>query len=147
MLVDKIDHFRGEYAWLSNFTPCIIELDGFTYPTSEHAYQSCKSDDIEWKRFCANPINSTGQCKRQSKKIRILKNWEQIKQEKMLVILEQKFSDEPFKSLLLGTGDAEVIEGNNHGDDYWGVPFDTGKGQNKLGIILMNIREALKNGN
>lgn len=140
--MSKIDHFRGEHSWLSNFTPCLIELDGFTYASAEHAYQSCKSEDLEWKEFCANPINSAGQCKRKARKIRILRNWEMIKQEKMLLILEQKFGKEPFRTLLLETGDSEIIEGNNHGDVYWGVSFDTGKGQNKLGIIIMNIRES-----
>ena len=37
-----IKEFKGDYRWLSNFTPCKIELDGFIYPSVEHAYMSAK---------------------------------------------------------------------------------------------------------
>ena len=34
----------------------------------------------------------------------------------------------------------------NECDDYWGMSFKTGKGQNKLGKMIMKIRKELKNG-
>ena len=44
--------FKDEFRWLSNFIPCDIILDNITYSSVEHAYQSAKSDNPEWKEFC-----------------------------------------------------------------------------------------------
>ena len=46
------------------------------------------------------------------------------------------------KSLLLSTGDNEIVE-NAPGDYYWGCGAD-GSGRNMLGRILMETRERLK---
>lgn len=35
-----------------------------------------------------------------------------------------------------------LIEGNNHGDRYWGVV--NGEGQNKFGLLLMQIRSEIR---
>ncbi len=35
-------------------------------------------------------------------------------------------------------------EGNRWGDTFWGVDLRTGKGENKLGKILMRVRKELK---
>ena len=48
------------------------------------------------------------------------------------------------KELLLETGDSELIEGNTWGDREWGVDLKTNEGQNKLGKILMKVRESLR---
>ena len=54
-----------------------------------------------------------------------------------------KFStNESLKKRLLETGDEELIEGNTWNDTYWGVC--KGVGLNKLGEILMRVREELK---
>ena len=54
-----------------------------------------------------------------------------------------KFSDPHLRSLLLATGDAELIEGNWWHDQFWGVC--NGVGQNQLGKILMAIRNLYRN--
>jgi predicted NAD-dependent protein-ADP-ribosyltransferase YbiA (DUF1768 family) len=46
--------------------------------------------------------------------------------------------------MLLATGDAEIQEGNTHGDLYWGVDLHTGEGENVLGKLLMKVREEVK---
>ncbi len=43
---------------------------------------------------------------------------------------------------LLATGSAELIEGNDWGDDYWGRA--TPQGKNHLGVVLMQVREELR---
>ena len=43
---------------------------------------------------------------------------------------------------LLDTGNAELQEGNNWGDRYWGVDLKTGYGENRLGRIIMKVRWA-----
>lgn len=43
---------------------------------------------------------------------------------------------------LLTTGDAMLVEGNTWGDTVWGVC--QGKGENRLGKILMRVRKELR---
>ena len=70
--------------------------------------------------------------------------WENIKNAVMLDLLRQKFAQEPFKSLLLATGDVHLEEGNQHGDKYWGTV--NGEGLNWLGKLLMQVRAELRQG-
>lgn len=139
-----INQFKNEYRWLSNFVPCSIELDGQMYKSVEHAYQSAKSeDDWNWKEFCVLETSSA-EVKRQSKLIILRKDWDDVKENIMLDCLRQKFSQEPYKQLLLDTKNEQIQEGNWWGDDYWGVDLKTGKGQNKLGKMIMKIRQEIR---
>jgi len=56
-------------------------------------------------------------------------------------ILEIKFADTHLREALLATAPLELIEGNTWGDTYWGVC--NGVGENKLGKILMGIRDEI----
>ncbi len=42
---------------------------------------------------------------------------------------------------LLATGDAVLEEGNNWGDEFWGVV--DGRGMNWLGTLLMTVRDMI----
>lgn len=72
-------------------------------------------------------------------------DWHDIREKLMPALIHLKFQIPRLRELLLKTGDAELIEGNTWGDDFWGV-FQ-GKGKNMLGCILMaermQIRKAL----
>ena len=71
-------------------------------------------------------------------------DWEEIKDEVMLQALRMKFSQNPeIAKELLATGDALLIE-HTRNDDYWADGGD-GFGKNKLGLLLMQVREELKN--
>ena len=61
----------------------------------------------------------------------------------MLSGLRIKFKNPELRSLLLATGNEELVEGNWWRDTYWGVC--EGVGQNKLGKLLMQVREEVKN--
>ena len=55
---------------------------------------------------------------------------------------QSKFrGDIDLRSLLVATGDRELIEGNTWGDTFWGVDKNTGQGENHLGRILMELRD------
>ena len=69
----------------------------------------------------------------------------QIRVDVMRQLLEQKFEQEPYRSLLLETGHIYLIEGNTWGDTFWGVDLETGEGTNVLGNLIMEIRRALTN--
>ena len=71
-------------------------------------------------------------------------DWEQVKDEIMHRAVLKKFqTHEEIRQVLLSTGDEEIIE-NAPGDYYWGCGKNR-TGQNKLGIILVQVREELRN--
>jgi hypothetical protein len=60
--------------------------------------------------------------------------------------VKEKFKDETLKEMLLMTENKKIIEGNYWHDNFWGqctCEKCFGKGKNKLGKILMDIRSEL----
>jgi len=137
-----IKEFKGDYHWLSNFAPCKIILLGFEYRSVEHAYMSAKSHDCYWKLFCLN-TESAGKIKRASKEVELVEDWDTKKLLVMRKCLEQKYSQEPYKSALILTGTEEIQEGNWWNDTFWGIDLKYGEGKNTLGILIMTIRKWL----
>lgn len=136
-----IDRFEGEHEFLSNFFPAKTEFEGDVYETSEHAFQAAKTTDPA-ERETIRTIKKPGSAKRAGRKVTLRKNWDFSRTSFMRKVLESKFSDPGLREKLLATGDAILIEGNNHGDTFWGVC--RGSGQNRLGKILMQLREDLR---
>lgn len=136
--MEKIDSFRGEHRWLSNFWWCEVRIDGISYPSSEHAYQAQKTLDRNKQKEIAE-AKTFKKSKRLGYQVELREDWESIKIDVMLQILREKFKYPGLKELLEETGDAELIEGNDWGDDFWGQV--NGRGQNHLGKCLMKIRE------
>jgi ribA/ribD-fused uncharacterized protein len=139
-----IRQFEKQYSWLSNFTPCAIVLDGLTFSSVEHAYMSAKSEDMEWKLTCTDASIKPSKIKKMSRTIALPENWNSKRIEVMRECLNQKFRQEPFKTLLLETGDLYIQEGNYWGDKFWGVDMVSREGENHLGKLIMEIREELK---
>lgn len=139
-----IDSFSGEHEFLSNFwTGHQVVVAGLKFISSEHAFQAMKSEEFTDKlqvQACKTP----GQAKRMGRKIKLRPDWEEIKLKVMLDVVRAKFGQNPeLMSLLLATGDRQLVEGNNHGDRFWGTV--DGVGENHLGKILMRVRdEALR---
>jgi len=138
--------FRGERAFLSNFYPAWVQVDGDEYPTVEHAFVACKSNDPEFRvkvQLAATPA----QAKRLGRDVEIRPDWDDVKLECMLDLLRQKFVRKQFRGLLLATGDEELVEENTWHDQYWGkcvCPRHASQpGQNHLGKLLMQIRKEL----
>lgn len=138
-----IKEFKGEYRWLSNFEPVLVRYEGVNYPSVEHAYMSAKNDDVFWKLKCSSGDFSPGEIKKLSRDINLVENWDDIKLDVMKICLEQKFKQEPFKTKLINTGDSHIQEGNWWNDKFWGVCLKTGKGENHLGKMIMEIRDVL----
>lgn len=133
-----INQFRGKYYFLSNFYERKIIYNGITYRNNEAAFHAQKSlSDSE--RFS----NLTGaESKRLGRKVLLRKDWDTIKEKLMYEICLCKFTQhEDLKNALLMTGNKKLEEGNTWNDCYWGVC--NGVGQNKLGEILMKIRNEL----
>lgn len=141
MLYDKelepIDSFEGENYFLSNFYPCQIIYNGYTFKSSESAFQSTK-DLSRQKEF---ELLTPGRAKKLGKKVNLRPDWEEVKDSIMEDILRIKFSKTGLKKKLISTYPRKLIEGNDWNDTYWGVC--NGEGKNKLGKILMKIRKDL----
>ena len=142
--MQAIDSFRGEYGFLSNFHKCRVEFEGMVYPSVEQAFQAAKNPDPKYRSLIA-AAGSPVTAKRMGKKTQLRHDWEEVKEGIMLELLKSKFSDPALREKLLATGEAELIEGNNHWDRFWGVC--KGEGQNKLGKLLMRVREELNDEN
>ncbi len=137
-----IDRFDGEYFFLSNFSASPFRINYVLFPTMEHYFQANKADNQNDYLHIAY-AHAPGEAKRLGRKIQLRPDWEKIKDNVMLTGLRKKFEDPELRSLLLATGDEELVEGNYWGDTYWGVC--NGVGQNKLGKLLMQVREEIKN--
>lgn len=139
--MEKIESFRDEYFFLSNFYLCKVTIGGVEYSSGEAAFQAQKCVKKEEKdRFVEM---SPAQAKRYGKRVELRPDWEEVKLSIMETVVTAKFTQNPdLTTKLIETGDAELIEGNHWRDYFWGMC--NGKGKNNLGKILMKIRNELK---
>jgi ribA/ribD-fused uncharacterized protein len=132
-----------EYRFLSNFHIAPIHHNGFLFQTTEHFYQAQKSViPEEFKRIAE--AESPKEAKKLGQLVQIPENWNSVRDLVMLKALRLKFSqhDDLFNKLI-ATEDAELIEFAPWGDVYWGVDKNY-QGQNKLGQLLMKVREEMR---
>lgn len=52
-----ISEFQGQYRFLSNFWPAVVQLDGIYYPTVEHAYQAAKTLQPIWRLYVGSALD------------------------------------------------------------------------------------------
>ena len=141
--ISTIDSFRGKYYFLSNFFPAEVTYNGLTYQNNEAAFQAQKTYSKE-ERIEFTTLEPRD-AKRRGRRVRLRKDWEQVKDRIMEEIVRAKFSqNEELKEQLLATGDAQLVEGNRWNDRYWGVDIRSGVGENHLGKILMKVRSELR---
>ena len=114
-----------------------------TYKNSEAAYQAQKAlypqDYVKFTDLTAAQAKALG------RKIKLRLGWDNLKEEVMCNVVRAKFEqNNDLKAKLLATGNALLVEGNDWGDRYWGVDQKTGEGENRLGKILMKVREEFR---
>ncbi len=135
---------RAEWGEFSNFALYQIKMNGKVWPSSEHYFQAQKfedKNDQEKIRRCASPMKAAELGR--SRKTKIKKNWDRIKDNVMYDIVYAKFNQHvELKNLLVSTNDLILIE-HTENDHYWGDGGD-GSGKNRLGKILMNVRDKFK---
>lgn len=147
--MDTIRNFRGEYRFLSNFYPCRITYNGYQYTNVEAAFQSEKSADL---RDCSQFTSLSARVAKQvGRSVKLREDWEQSKVDVMSDLLRVKFLSNPeLLAKLLQTGDAQLSEGNNWHDNFWGdcgCERCAGKpGKNTLGRLLMELRGSIHSG-
>lgn len=138
-----IDNFESvEHRFLSNFYDCFVVVGGRLFASSEHAYQTCKTNDPEWQekiRLARSPAAA----KRLGRECPVRPEWEDVKVGVMRHVLACKFEERSVLALrLLATGVEELVEGNTWGDTFWGQV--NGVGENWLGRLLMKRRDELR---
>ena len=134
----------GTYGCFSNFSIHPFKLDGHLWLTAEHYFQAQKfpgtphADKIRqasWPRQAAN----WGRQKSQP----LRPDWEEVKEDVMRRAILAKFTaHKGIRDVLLATGDEEIVE--TAPDDYFWGGGKKGTGKNRLGHILMDVREQLR---
>lgn len=132
------------YGAFSNLYLREIEFEGRTYPTSEHAYQAGKASKPavrEW--ILSAPTPALAAMAAHGLYVwDVVPTWAQTKFDRMRAVLRAKFEQHPdLMDLLLSTGDARLVETgtvNNAVNRLWGEV--DGRGENKLGVMLMELR-------
>lgn len=132
--------FRGKYWFLSNFYPCKITFGGLEFDCVEAGFQAMKCANIEDRKMFVG-LNGA-EAKKLGRKIKMRADWKQVRDDVMFTLVMQKFEN-PVLMRQLKAVKGTIIENNSWFDTYWG--FVPGKGgENKLGKILMKIRDASK---
>jgi ribA/ribD-fused uncharacterized protein len=135
---------KGKLGFLSNFYSSEFKIGGVFYPTNEHFFQSQKFAGTEYEEYIIRlqtPAETAKEGKRRDLPLR--KDWEDVKEGIMLKGLRAKFNQSlELKNRLLETREAYLIEDSPY-DYYWGVGRNK-TGKNRLGVLLMQVREELK---
>ena len=136
-----------QYGAFSNFSAHPLELKGVVWPTVEHYFQAQKfagtphEDQI---RLAKSPMIAARMGRSKERPLR--GDWIEVRDDVMREGLFAKFTQHPsLRSLLLRTGSVELVE-HTANDSYWGDGGD-GSGQNKLGQLLMGLRDQLRQNN
>jgi len=133
------------YGCFSNFSAHGFVLDELYWATSEHYFQAQKfvgTPHLAKVQQMRSPKHAANMGRNRALPLR--PDWEQVKDEVMRKAVLQKFKTHAaIREILLATEDKVLVE-NSPMDYYWGCGKD-GSGQNKLGQILMEVRELLRN--
>ena len=153
------------YGFLSNYYASTITVKEQKYPTVEHYYQAAKFIDAEYRQIIIsqNTPNKAREVASQKIKggykwrtdlnpiiqkylslgVRVIPDWEEKKDQIMLIGLQAKFTQNlELQEALLATGNAKLYEDSPR-DDYWGVGKSK-NGKNKLGQLLMQVRTEIR---
>ena len=148
-----VSSFRGDYFFLSNYdqhAPFVwrnVEFtsgeQAFSYAKTFYATNEAKAGELMQKILAAP---TPGEAKKLGRSVPLnVETWDGVKVQIMREITAQKYRQVPgYAGKLLNTGAMMLVEGNDHGDTFWGrsLDKDTGKmvGFNTLGSILMEER-------
>lgn len=140
---EEILQFKGDFAFLSSLYPAAFMYDGILWSCAEAALQASKTDDpAERRRFSElSPDN----VRQKGSRIVSRPGWEAARPEIMRAILREVYAQNPeLRERLLATGSRRLINGTKK-DRYWGLDLMTWEGENLLGRLLTELRQALRN--
>lgn len=147
-LSSEIRFYRSNerpFGAFSNLYRCEIRFEGDIFPTAEHAYQAGKARKASVRKWLlAAPSPSlVAMAAHGLYSWDVVEDWAKIKFDRMRGVLLAKFTQHPdLRSLLVSTGTSRLVEAgtvDNAVNRTWGEV--NGKGQNQLGLMLMELRE------
>lgn len=143
---EKICFYRvnDAYGCFSNFAPYPISVDGKVWPTSEHYFQAMKFlDAAHAKKIRETKSPMIAARMGRDRTVKIHADWNSRRDNVMYKAICAKFTQhEDLRAMLLETGNATLVE-HTANDGYWGDGGD-GSGKNRLGELLMKLRDALR---
>ena len=145
---DAVYFFSHAFDPLNPWSGHQVKIWGKTFPTAEHAYHYRKFTETLPK--VANQIRRAPSAwaamqieRRHKSKSRT--DWDQVKAGIMEEILRALVAqNQDVRDVLMATGKKAIIK-NAHEDGFWGIG-SSGKGQNVMGKIYMQIRKELQEG-
>ena len=139
-------HLHEPFGELSNFARFPIEIDGSQWPTSEHYFQAMKFPHLPDLQERIRETRRASEARRLAWQpgVTLRADWDTARDRVMLTVLRAKFRQHPsLAALLLSTAGAELVE-HTANDRYWADGGD-GTGRNRLGELLMQVRDELAN--
>ena len=132
-----------EFGWLSNFSKHGFTLNKTRWPSVEHFYQAQKFARTDWAeriRKAESPLKARKAGQDRSLVPRA--DWDAVKEDIMRLAVRAKFEqNRKLREILLATGNADLVHLSTN-DLVWGRTLD-GAGENRLGVIIMEIRQSL----
>lgn len=132
----KFRYSTGEYGFLSNFSNHPVIIDGKTYPTTEHYYQSQKFEGCPyWQNHIRGAKTPKEAALRgRNRRFPIRTDWETYKIYVMTMAIREKIKQHKYiQEKIVSLRDVRIIE-DAYWDSFWGIgPY--GKGSNMLGVI------------
>ena len=126
----------------SNMALLDIEIDGKVWPSTEHYFQAMKFDDDDYRekiRLEPNPYRAA--VMGGTRKYSIRKDWDDLRVDVMRQALAAKVSQHPRVQEILAGSKGKIIDYTASGS-FWGIG-DDGNGTNMVGVLLMELRDAL----
>lgn len=149
--MDEIRFYRANekpYGVLSNLYRRSVVFEGLTFQTSEHAYQAGKARKEavrNWLMAAPSPA-LLAMAAHGLYVWDVHPDWSKTKFQRMRDILYAKFTQhKDLQDILLSTENKRLVEVatvDNTVNRLWGEV--NGKGQNKLGVLLMEVREQIR---
>lgn len=138
--------FKLEFEFLSNFYDSPIKYKDLKFKTVEHAYQSSKTRDANWKSRIIE-ASTPGKAKRLGRDCPAREDWEEVKVKCMKYFVRKKFKQNPELLDKLKSIKGPIVEHNYWHDNFWGhcLCMNCSGKQigNQLGKILMEIRDEI----
>ena len=140
------------FGELSNMAPRFpVTVNGVKILTVEALYQACRfpHDPEIQQMIIAERSPMSAKMRSKPFRDRTRHDWDRVRINLMRWCLRVKLNQNPdtFSSVLLSTGDMQIVEKKVRRADFWGAqeqPDGTLVGLNVLGRLLMELRDKLK---
>lgn len=134
------------YYEFTNFYRASVYIDGQRWPTTEHYFQAQKFVGTPYVEVIRR-LPTAREAFKLSRDPKVSRwrrsDWDTVKDDIMLKALRCKFTQhQSLREMLWKTGDKELIE-HTANDSYWADGGGKGKGMNKLGKLLMKVRDEI----